>query len=565
MNAKPQPALRIRDLSVAYPGFRLHPLSFDLMPGEALAIVGESGGGKTTLARAIAGLVEAGGEVAGLVELAGRPFSALPEGERRARRMTELAIVFQNSTTWLNPSLTLAQQLAELLRRRYGSREIPPRMAELMAQVGLEAEDLARYPRELSGGMAQRFMLASALALEPSLLILDEPTSALDPDQRGAVVALLRRLHRERGLALLLITHDLALAAELAQRVLVLYAGQLVEAGPAAALIADPRHPYTRGLVRSAVGLNVVRDLWGIRPASGEAETQARQAGCPFRLRCTQALPACADFDMALREHAPGRQIACLRGGVVRLLEARGIARAFGRRQVLGAPLRGIDLSVDSGELVAVIGRSGAGKTTLARILAGFLRPDTGYILVDGGPADLSRLQRQAGGLQYVAQDSDDALNPRLTVREAVTEPRRLARLACGEETLVGWLRAVELPGHARFLAQPIASLSGGQKQRVALARALSMRPRLLIADEPTAQLDASARANLLRLLKSLQYSEGFAMLMITHDLASAAKVADRILRLEDGQLRRIPAAALLRALQGRDVGEGLAYAERDE
>ncbi|MDE7009836.1 MAG: ATP-binding cassette domain-containing protein, partial [Oscillospiraceae bacterium] len=256
--------------------------------------------------------------------------------------------------------------------------------------------------------------------------------------------------------------------------------------------------------------------------------------GCPFYGRCTQSLPLCADHAPELRDWGGGRSLACNRGGIVTLLEGRGLKQSYGGRTVL----RDVSLQVRSGEVVALVGRSGAGKTTLARLLGGFLeKPEGGELLFAGEIADFSRLHRMENGLQMVFQDSETALNPHMTVMQAVSEPRRLAKLGDVEGEAVSALAGVGLPSDEAFTGRRIRELSGGQKQRVSIARALTMRPAVLLADEPTSMLDPSGKANLLRMLKGLQNSRGFSMLLITHDLESALKTADRSFLLRDGGL----------------------------
>ena len=320
--------LEVNNLSVSYPEFTLHPVSFALDAGEMLTIVGESGSGKTTLARAIACLSEPEAQVSGQVYLNGRELLAMDERARRPLRMKEFALSFQNSAEWLNPSLTLAEHLREVLCRAYRGAAMAARMEELMALVGLETADLERYPRELSGGMVQKFLLANALALNPALVLLDEPTGALDIASSRGITALIQELNRRLGTAFLVITHDMKLAADLGGRTVVLYDGHVEEAGDTRALLDHPRHPYTRGLLQSAVGLNPVRDMWGIRPTTVSYTRQPH--GCPFYGRCTQSLPDCAAHASELETQPDGRLLACNRGGVLTLLECRGLRKSSG-------------------------------------------------------------------------------------------------------------------------------------------------------------------------------------------------------------------------------------------
>ena len=526
--------LEVRELSVSYPEFSLHPLSFSMEAGEILAVVGESGSGKTTLLKGLSCLWEEGVKVSGQVLLEGRELLGMREEQRRQLRMKDFAVAFQNSTAWLNPSMTLREQLKEVLHRGYPTRELPGRMRELMETVGLSPEDLGRYPRELSGGMAQRYLLASAIALEPKLVLLDEPTSSLDVAARDAFAELVKKLNRDKSIAFVIITHDMKLAAMLSSRMMVLYNGHVEEMGSTADILDYPRHPYTRGLINASTGLNIVRDVWGIRP---EVKVDKPHHSCPFYGRCTQSLPLCGREAPELKDWGDGRLIACLRGGIITLLEGRDISMAYGRQQVLDK----VSLKVRSGEVVALVGRSGSGKTTLAGILGGYLSDfQKGSLLFQGETADMERLHRQEGGVQMVFQDSETSLNPNMTVLQAVSEPRLLAKLGREEAAAVSALGDVGLPGEESFLKKKVKTLSGGQKQRVSIARALTMEPAVLLADEPTSMLDPSSKANLLRLLKSLQNRHGFSMLLVTHDLESALKVADRCLLLKDRKLEEL-------------------------
>ena len=526
-----KPVLEVNGLTVEYPdGFVLHPVSFSLGAGETLAVIGESGSGKTTLVRAIADLFSCRwARVSGEVLLDGEDL--LRAGERRMKelRMRRIAVVFQNPASMLNPALRLREQLNEVLCKQFPRREWKERSRALMQRVGLEEALLDRYPGSLSGGMAQRFLVACAIALSPGLIVLDEPTSALDTEAASSLAKLLIQLQRETCCAYLLITHDLSFASALSNRMLVLYRGQVEEEGDTAALLERPRHPYTRGLIGASAELMPLRDLWGIRGAPPPPA-----GGCPFYGRCTQSVLACSQSRPALTPVVgePGRNVCCHRGGINTRLEAAGIRKAFDGRTVLD----GASLRVQSGETVALIGPSGSGKTTLSLILSGFLQPDGGTVRFDGEPADFSRLHRMAGGLQMVFQNSEAALDPAFSVGEAVCEARLLAGLPEREERGRDALREVGLPDTDGFWNSRVSHLSGGQMQRLCLARALTMEPALLIADEPTSMLDPSSKANLLRLLKGLQNTRGFSMLMVTHDLSAAAKVAERAYRMASGR-----------------------------
>ena len=525
--------LNVKELSVEYPGFHMHPVSFQVHEGEILAVIGESGSGKTTLARAITCLLPDNAVVSGAVELDGQELIGMPERKRKQLRMSTFSIAFQSSVQYLNPTLTLAQHLQEILDRKTERKNQRAYMEMLMEEVGLLPEDLGRYPRELSGGMAQKFLLASAVALRPRLVVLDEPTSSLDQNSGAEFVKLIRKLNQEHRIAFLVITHDMHLAKEISSRMLVLYEGHVMETGRTAEVLNGPRHPYTRGLLQASISLNIVKDIWGIPPASSTGVHC-----CPFFGRCTQSIDICGQCAPELQQVADARHIACHRGGIVKLLEGKGIGKTFGSQRVLD----GCDVVVYSGEVISLVGKSGVGKTTLARILSGFSDGAyDGVVNFEDRPADFAALQKTVGGVQMVFQDSEAALNPRMTVWDAVSEPLMLNG-AGRKKIALSVSRALQDVGLPRgdFLRKTIRTLSGGQKQRVSIARALTMEPKLLIADEPTAMLDPSGCANVLRMLKAMQNQRGFSMLMITHDLDSALEIFDGIYLLKEGRLIRI-------------------------
>lgn len=534
--------MRLESVSVEYPDFCLFPVDLVVYEGESVAVLGESGSGKTTLARAAACLLPEQAKISGKVTVCGHLLTEMKEKERKALRMEVFSMCFQNSAEWLNPALTMQEQLSEVLIRKYARGELPEQARKLMKRVGLSEGDLFRYPSEMSGGMIQRFMLAMAIALEPELVILDEPTSSLDAAAREEVIQLIRQIRKESGAAFLIITHDVLLARELCEKTVVIYNGQVIEISGTPEILHAAHHPYTRGLLRSFPELYPYRDLWGIRPPQ-KGKTLGTEH-CVFYERCTQRLDACACQRPLLQEGRNKRFVACLRGGIVRTLSARGICKTFGKQQVL----KGADLKIFSGEVVAVVGHSGAGKTTLCNILAGFAKADAGEILIDEKKADYEHLHKIKGGIQMVFQDSSDALNPYLTVYEAAAEPLRLS----GEKDEIQIQSIVEellqeagLSNSKSFLEKQIGALSGGQKQRVNLVRALTMEPVLLIADEPTSMLDASSKANVMRLLKGLQNKKGCSLLLITHDLDIARKVADRVYLVRNGVTERVASESL--------------------
>lgn len=539
-----QPVLRVDHLSVAYPAKDTHTsqavydVSFSLAAGDSLGIVGESGSGKTSLALTVMGLLPPGTQVSGQIHYQAVNLLQLPESERNCYRWKKIAIAFQNSADVLNPVLTVEEQIAECIRQHLAVAEhaLPSRVAGLLGLVGLMPDLAAWYPHQLSGGMRQRVLLAMALSCEPEILIVDEPTTALDAVIKNEIVELLLTLQRKKQFAMLVISHEMQIIAKLTTKMLVLYAGRLVETGVTRDIIRDPLHPYTRGLIGAASVVNPYRDLWGI---PGESSVTSK-TGCPFYNRCSQRLSTCQQETPRLIPAAAARQVACLRGGIVTLLQARSLSKQYhwqGKR-VLACDQ--CSLTIRAGEIAVLIGESGSGKSSLAGMLAGLLQPDQGEVLFDGAKIHTNSVTAKRHGLQLVFQDPISATNEYLTIEQAVGEPLTLlchGTKAERQALTIQSLKDVQLPADADFLARKCHMLSGGQRQRVALARALVMEPKLLVADEISAMLDPSTQANILRLLKGLQNSKGFAMLYITHDLTLAQKIADTVYVMYRGRI----------------------------
>ena len=540
-----EPILKIEDISVSFQqtGFCLRPLSFSIQPGEIVSVIGESGSGKSTLLKAVTCLSDKEARVSGRVLLNGKDLLTLSAEELRKRRFLDFSIVFQNSKEYLNPSTTLKEQLYEILGKKIPPKERQERATEIMESVGLSEKDLSKYPSALSGGMTQKFLIASAIALSPSFISLDEPTSSLDPEARGELADLIHKIRKESKAAFLLVTHDMSFALKLGGRMLVLYEGMLCEVGAPDAILDMPLHPYTRGLIGSSVEINIYRDIWGIRNVE-----KTSKSGCAFYDRCTQHTSVCKDDFPALiaAREDKDRQVSCHRGGVVRVLEGKNISKKFGSQQVL----QKCDFHLFAGEFVSLIGHSGSGKTTFSNILAGFLGNDGGDVLFDGRPADFRQMHNIQNGVQLVLQDSDDALNPHMTVFEAITEPLSVI-VGKGDYSheVEKLLRDVGLPYTKDFYGRRIHMLSGGQKQRVSIARALSVEPRVLIADEPTSMLDPSSTANLIHMLKGLQNSRGFSILMVTHDVMCAVKASDRIYKIDAMHINQINSEQIVKSI----------------
>lgn len=474
--------------------------------GEIVALVGESGSGKSLTALSVLGLLPDGAVAAGSVELTGVQVVGAPAATLQKLRGTAAAMVFQEPQTALNPVQTVGRQLREALRahahkagERFDPRAAGARSIDLLRQVDLpEPETRVNfYPHQLSGGQKQRVVIALALTGEPDLLIADEPTTALDVTVQAEILALLRRLRDERAAAVLLITHNLGVVADIADRVVVLRDGDIVEQAPVEQLFAHPRDDYTRML-----------------------------------LAAVPALPSAAEDPGDDPEPAAAA-----------LLELAGVEVTYPGRQ--GNPafnaLTDISLSLSAGEVLGLVGESGSGKTTVGRVALGLIAPSRGVVTFDGldlATARRADIRRTREGLALIHQDPRASLDPRFTVGACIAEPlvvhgdtgksdiaRRVAEL----------LDAVRLP--AEFSRRKPAELSGGQRQRVALARALALSPRLLVADEPTSALDVSVQAAVLDLFNELRARYGFACLFISHDLAVVNDVADRVGVLRNGSI----------------------------
>ncbi|MCL6635179.1 MAG: ABC transporter ATP-binding protein [Peptococcaceae bacterium] len=520
--------LEIRNLTVSYHGLPvLREINLKAARGEVLAVTGESGAGKTTLGLSIMGLIE--GDCAGEIMFKGRNILACPEEERRRMRGGELAMVFQNVADALHPLYNVHEQVAEaiLVHGRPDGAPAGRKALDLLRSAGLDGRRAFAYPHQLSGGEKQRALIAMALANDPEILILDEPTASVDALTRAEIVNLLKEVTRNR--ITLVITHDLATAAALADKMAVLYGGRIVEYGCTGDLLAAPRHPYTRGLLRSYPSMTTVKDLQGIpgRMSHGVA-------GCPFHPRCTQKLDVCAGT-VPTPSGAGGRLVACHRGGIVPMLQVRGLSKSFGEVRAV----RDVDFSLYEGETLALVGESGSGKTTLARTIMGLCGADGGEIFLDGGeyrPGERGYYEK----VQMIFQNPGESISHRMNVLQAVREPLDVNRWGTREERLArvrSVLEEVELPGDDGFLQKYPHHLSGGEVQRVAIARALVLNPKVLIADEPTSALDASVQARILRLLLNLQEKRGLALLLITHDIALARKVSDRMAVMLKGSI----------------------------
>ncbi len=523
-----EPLLSVRDLSVEFrtrSGIvqALRSVSFDLAPGEMLGIVGESGSGKSVTAYSVMGLLEASARVtAGQAIFDRRDVLRLSQRALNQLRGAEMSIVFQNPRTALNPIRPVGAQIADVIARHDPGAPavIRARVLEALTQMRIAEPErrASAYPFELSGGMCQRIGIAMALACAPKLLIADEPTTGLDVTTQAAVMDLFRDAVRARGVGSILITHDLALASQYCDRIVVMQAGRVVEDAPVADLFARPRHAYTQRLLRSTPS-----SVDSIEALSPEEEPVA-----PATVR--SALAAAPVLDVrGLR-----KTYALSRSGLL-----------WRRREV--APLHavgGVDLTIQPGEAVGLVGESGCGKSTLSRLICRLIQPDAGEIFLDGSPIHrltpgrFARLP-QRRHIQMVFQDPTESLNPRFSVFDAIADP---VKQLLPRQDAASLRRRVEQA--ALQVGLPLAllpryphQLSGGQKARVGIARAMVVEPRLLVLDEPTSALDVSVQAVVLKLLTRLRRQQGVAQLFVSHDLNVVRLLCDRILVMHKGQV----------------------------
>lgn len=552
------PLLSYSDLSIAFRRrgeWRTAVRGVDLTvrAGETVGLVGESGCGKSTLAMAGLGYLPDNARLlSGQVSLRGEPIASMSATALRQRRGETIAAVYQNPAAALNPSLSIGRQISEIFEHQ---KAMTPRAAMKAAHGMLEqvrianpSQLLAAYPYQISGGMQQRVVIAMALAGEPELLVLDEPTTALDASIQAEVLALFADLRRDLGLAMLLISHDLAVVRAVCDRAAVMYAGEVVESAPVEALFAQPQHPYTASLIdciptgHTHHSERRLATIPGYPPALGE-----RASGCAFAPRCPVARAACKDHPIALDwiadDHAsrclfpadtaaPGGNRPAAQPGPSpgeRVLESDALVVGYKGVRILD----GITLDVRAGETLALVGESGSGKSTLARALTGLTVPESGAVRLMGEAlpgAQRKRRQSTRRALQMVFQSPEDTLNashrvgPALVraIRELGGLSYRAARAAMPE-------RLAQVALEPDTANRRPTQLSGGQRQRVAIARAFAGDPKAVILDEPTSALDVSVQAAVLDLLIDLQQRRGTAYLFISHDLTVVRYIADRV------------------------------------
>ena len=577
----------VSDLSVAYrdaDGWleAVRDVSLEVTKGEVFGLVGESGSGKSTLALQLLGYRHPRASSKGEVVVAGQDVLAMPEKALIELRGKQISFVPQNPTTALNPARRVGDLIAEVLRshRAVSSPDAAThRVVELLGQVGLPqpAVIMKRYPHQLSGGQQQRVCIAMALACEPDLVVLDEPTTGLDVTTQEQIIDLLATLRKRLGMTMLYVTHDLAVLAQIADRVGVMYAGSIVEVAPVERLFGEPRHPYTRGLIASVPQLHQDDRVPIAAPLRGLLRRAELGSGCPFYSRCDYAQPACATEPQRLEPVADRHLVACQRwrhigpsevdpavavAARVRaasrppVLEVHNVTLGYGGARTgiarylyrpLAPVVHDVSLQIAEGETFALVGESGSGKSTIARAVSGLLAPQRGRILFQGEPAPgrvAARSPQLRRLIQYVFQNPDASLNPRMRIRGILARPLELlGGVEPGKLDVKVAAALDEVRLDSSYAERFPDQLSGGERQRVAIARALIVDPVLLLCDEILSALDVSVQANILDLLRRLRAEHQVSMLFISHDLAVVRTLADRIGVMYGGRMLEVGSA----------------------
>ena len=566
--------LRVRGLRVeAANASIIEDVDLRLASGEILGVVGESGSGKTTTALALLGYTTQNARVtSGEVDIAGQTIDLADERSASAHRGRLVSYVPQSPGTALNPSMRIGEAVAEMLQAHSSGVDVEREVPRALACVHLPdgSEFRHRYPHQLSGGQQQRVCIAVALACGPPIVVLDEPTTGLDVVTQARVLDELQRLRSEQRVSMIYVSHDLAVVGQIADRIAVMYAGRIVEEGPAVEILRRPRHPYTKGLVASIpdhLDPRRLEPMPGVAVGVGE-----RPQGCAFAPRCPLRIKECESAVPQLRDVGVSHRTRCIRPAEVTdairtptefvrtsrdqrqpILHVSNLRIEYHGRHEKVVAADDVNLVLDCGSCVALVGESGSGKTSIARAIAGLQTITAGEILLAGEPladAARKRSQEQRRRLQIIFQNPADALNPRLSIGASVGRPARSLRSLSRSETAREVRRLLELVRLPAATSDRYpAELSGGERQRVGIARALAAVPDVLICDEITSALDVSVQAAVLTLLEDLREQLGLAILFITHDLGVVATIADEVVVLELGQVRESgPTGEMLRA-----------------
>ena len=510
--------LAVNNLRVAYPHqsqaeiiWAVDDVSFTLNPGERMGLVGESGCGKSTLGRSIMKLLPEGSQVKGVIDFKGKSVAELNKEELRQFRGEVVALVFQDPMTRLDPLMTIGDHCLETLKAhqpQLSRQEAKKKAVEVLDAVRIPASRWGQYPHEFSGGMRQRVAIALALLLNPKMIVADEPTTSLDVTVSAEILEELTRLCSERDMALLLISHDLAMVGEYCDRIGVMYQGKMVESGDVKSILYHPQHEYTKSLLQAALQIQAV--------TAKDSKTQQ-----PAILQVKE-----------LQQHFT--------------LESNFIKQLFGGKKSVIKAVDGINFELHEGETLGLVGESGCGKSTLSRTILQLLKPTCGTVEFLG--KDLTQLSRQElremrRQIQMIFQDPHACLNPLMTVGESIADPLLIHRLSTSSEAkkqVVTMLEKVGLTPTSDYYHRYPAELSGGQQQRVAIARALITHPQLVICDEPVSMLDATVQTQVLELMLALKAEFQLTYLFITHDLWVARFFCDRIAVMNGGKIVEI-------------------------
>ncbi|MEZ5651015.1 MAG: ABC transporter ATP-binding protein [Burkholderiaceae bacterium] len=540
------PLLTIRDMRVEFPSRRGHvvaieSLSLDLAPGEILGVVGESGAGKSTIGNGVIGLLEPPGRLtAGQIHLRGQRIDDLSDDDKRAIRGRRIGMIFQDPLTSLDPLQTVERQLVHTIDHhlKLGESAARAKAVDLLEQVGIPdpAIRIKQYPHQFSGGMRQRVVIALALCADPELIIADEPTTALDVSVQAQILELMKRLCRQHQVGMILITHDMGVIAETADRVAVMYRGRVVETGTTRQIIGAPAHDYTKSLISAVPRPDVrvhrfplVTYIEDVGRRSERLDLSTHWLGRAQRF-AGQAV-------------APGDPLVRVENLSMRFTTREAFLK---RNRLYLDAVRDVSFDIRAGEVFGLVGESGSGKSTIARLITGIHTPSAGRVVFAG--TDLTALKRRTDAapwrrqMQMIFQDPFSSLNGRMRVRDIIAEPIQFHRLAADRaETnrIVDELLEVVGLGAAAARRFP-HEFSGGQRQRISIARALATRPRFLLCDEPTSALDVSIQAQILNLLKDLQEELGLTMLFISHDLPVIRQICDRIGVMRHGRLLEV-------------------------
>ncbi len=549
------------DIAITRGGIKIvEDISFEIKAGEILGLVGESGSGKTTVSMSLLGHTRKGAVIEkGSIEIDGHHIDGATELQLRALRGGIISYVPQDPGTALNPGLRISKQILETLEKHHpeqGNDVHMARVREILTEVALPSDDdfLRRYPHQLSGGQQQRVAIAIAFACRPKVIVCDEPTTGLDVTTQSKVLATIRALCREHGVAALYVSHDLAVVAELADHVAVMYAGHIVESGNRDDIFFRPVHPYTRRLIRALpdiAGRNQILGISGYAPMPWE-----RPTGCAFAPRCEEAQNICSQKSPEITTVDGGHKVSCHRYQDVRpivvtpriersyikptenfLLSVNSLNGFYGSRQVLFDT----NIHIESGECVALVGESGSGKTTLSRCIGGLHSDYEGEIKFFDkklGKHSMQRDKSERRDIQYIFQSPYASINPRRPIGATIGRQLELffgLKGVAAQARINELLDLVSLP-HAITTSFP-DQLSGGERQRVAIARALAAQPQLLVCDEITSALDVSVQASVIETLKNLQEATGVGLLFVTHNLALTRTIADRVAVMRKGTI----------------------------